>query len=62
MVVADSSNCNSKQTFYQNNLPLLILMTIVFFACNVAKLVSNILNVKIIFSFNITTGLLCLSS
>ena len=39
-----------------------ILMTIVFFVCNVAKLVSSIFNVTIIFSFNIATGLLRTSS
>ena len=39
-----------------------ILMTIVFFVCNVAKLVSSIFNVTIIFSFNIATGLLRSSS
>ena len=33
-------------------------MMIVFFLCVVAKMALNILNVTIIFSFNITTGLL----
>ena len=34
----------------------------VFFVCNVAKLVSSIFNVTIMFSFNIATGLLRTSS